>query len=105
MNITVHQDPSGAIRLHLAGDLDLGTAELLGGEVRAALAEFRPETLVVDAGELGFCDSAGIHALLSARRDAHRGGSGFQVTNLHGRSLRALEVTGVLAGLTTLSRP
>ncbi|MEU4424797.1 STAS domain-containing protein [Actinoplanes sp. NPDC024001] len=105
MNITVHHGGSDVVRLHLSGDLDLATADALERLVLNTLATHHPRRLVIDADELGFCDSSGIHVLIKVRAFAHRHGSTFQVTNLHGRSQRALAITGVLEKLTSVSEP
>jgi anti-sigma B factor antagonist len=105
MNITEHHDGPGTVRLHLAGDLDLATAGLLEQRMTDALAAHRPRLLVIDAGELGFCDSSGVYVLIRGRTLALGRGSSYQVTNLGGRSLRALAITGVLDKLSTVSSP
>jgi anti-sigma B factor antagonist len=100
MKITSHADP-GVTRLALTGDLDMATADLLIRQVTDALAGHPTRSLVIDAADLVFCDSSGVHALVSARREAHRHGSTFQLTNPHGITRRTLQITGVLDVLTT----
>jgi anti-sigma B factor antagonist len=57
---------SGAVVIHLVGELDLYNAP----EVRAALLEVcaeQPERLVVDLAEVGFVDSTALGVLIEAR--------------------------------------
>ena len=100
MRITSHTD-RGATRLALTGDLDMATAGLLTREVTDTLTGHPIDRLIIDAADLGFCDSSGVHALVFARREAHRHGSAFQLTNPHGITRRTLQITGVLDVLTT----
>ena len=57
---------SGAVVIHLVGELDLYNAP----EVRAALLELcseQPERLVVDLGDVDFVDSTALGVLIEAR--------------------------------------
>jgi anti-sigma B factor antagonist len=51
-----------AVVVAAAGDLDLGTAPVLRARARAVLAD-RPEALIVDLDDVGFCGSAGLQVL------------------------------------------
>ena len=103
MNITPHDDGDGVARLALSGDLDMETDRELDGHVAGILTDARPRRLVIDATDLRFCDSSGIHALVRARDTAHRHGTAFVVANPSGAARRVLEITGLLDRLTTLS--
>jgi len=65
--------------LRLVGELDVATADLLRGRVRAlSTASSEVRRLTVDLGELEFLDVTGVGALLEARRRmAELGGSVF----------------------------
>ncbi|GAA2854220.1 hypothetical protein Acy02nite_49460 [Actinoplanes cyaneus] len=103
MRITTSHDDSGVTRLVLTGDLDMATTGVLDDSVAAALAATSPRRLVVDAAGLGFCDSSGIHALVRARDSAQRHGASFVVDEPTGIARRALEITGLLGVLTTVT--
>ena len=51
-----------AVVVAAAGDLDLETAPVLRARAGAVLAD-RPEALIVDLGDVGFCGSAGLQVL------------------------------------------
>ncbi|GAA4605376.1 anti-sigma B factor antagonist [Actinoplanes octamycinicus] len=102
MKIVRHDDLE-VTRLVLAGDLDMATTEELDAGVAAVLAGTLPGRLVIDVGELEFCDSSGLHALLDAQEKAQRRGVSFMVANPTGITRRTLEVTGLLEVLTTPS--
>ena len=75
------QEPSpGAVRVTLAGELDLGSAyafdrRLLDIESR------QPSMVVIDLREVTMLDSAGLGRLMSAHRRARRGGWRFVLVN------------------------
>ena len=102
MRITSHTGRE-ATRLALTGDLDMATAGLLTRHVTDTLTGRPTRRLIIDAADLAFCDSSGVHALIRARREAHRHGSTFQLTNPHGITRRTLQITGVLYVLATQS--
>ena len=84
-----------AVRLEVAGELDLATAPALLDRVRAAVAE-HPAAIVLDLADLAFCDSSGINALIDAQTYAAGTGIPLRVVNARRVTRRALEVTGVL---------
>ncbi|WIM99867.1 STAS domain-containing protein [Actinoplanes oblitus] len=102
MRIVCHDGPE-VTRLVLTGDLDMATTEDLDEHVADVLDGTRPRLLVVDVAGLSFCDSSGIHALLSAQESAQRRGVSFVVSNPVGILRRALRVTGLWEVLTTPS--
>lgn len=59
--------------LRLAGDLDLAALPEVAAAVREALAP-RPIGLVLDMGDVGFCDTVGLRLLLSAAAKARAQG-------------------------------
>lgn len=86
------------------GEVDLATAPLLLREVRACLS-LRVESVVVDCKHLSFLDSAGVHALLDAHRDAADHGVTFTVKSVAPQSRRVLEVTGLAESFGLVTRP
>jgi anti-anti-sigma factor len=83
---------SGAIVVHLAGELDLYNAE----EVRAVLADAiasSPERIVVDMAEVEFVDSTALGVLIEARSKLGRDGLALAAPQLDTR--RTLQVSGL----------
>jgi anti-sigma B factor antagonist len=75
-------------------DVDLPSA----GEARALLAGHDPaEDLVLDMGEVRFCDSTGIGALIDAYHRHKAAGSRFAVTDLQPQVRHVFDVLGVLS--------
>jgi anti-sigma B factor antagonist len=101
--ISTREDGNGGTRLLLTGELDMETAPVLDERMAAVFAGARPDRLAVDAADLTFCDSSGIHALLRARETAHRHGAAFVLEHPVGMVRRTLEITGLLHVLATAS--
>ncbi len=81
--------------LALDGELDLSSVDLLSEaiqEVRAGGAV----RVIVDLSRLGFMDSSGMHALLTAASELGDDGRGLTIVPGHGRVQRALEVAGLV---------
>ncbi|MFG1953835.1 STAS domain-containing protein [Micromonospora sp. NPDC048830] len=100
MKVARHVDADGAVRLVLAGELDLATVETLYDSVTQTITAGRPGRLVVDLAGVTFCDSTGIGALLDARTAANSSGVAFQATNPRGVTRRTMQVIGVFEVLT-----
>ncbi|MEU3048348.1 MULTISPECIES: STAS domain-containing protein [unclassified Streptomyces] len=79
--------------LALSGELDHDTAEPLREALAEAVAQ-RPARIVVDCGELGFCDSTGLNVLLHARLEAQEAGCTVEVAALRQPVARMFEITG-----------
>jgi anti-sigma B factor antagonist len=84
--------------LALSGDLDLSAADALGAAVGAAVGR-GARRITIDLGQVAFCDSSGVDALVSGWQRATDAGVHLQVTNPHGIVHRVLEITGVLGTL------
>ncbi|MFE6866622.1 STAS domain-containing protein [Kitasatospora sp. NPDC057692] len=92
--LTVHARPwaRGSV-LALHGELDLDSVAVLHRALDRALA--LPGTVVViDCGDLAFCDSTGIGALLEAAVRAAGFGSRIELARPRPLVRRALELTG-----------
>ena len=50
--------------------------------------------LCIDLGDVTFCDSSGLNALLIARREAHRQGTAVHLARPSHAVTRLLEITG-----------
>ena len=102
MRITSFAAP-GATRPALTGGLDMATAGTPARHVTGTRTGHPTRRPVIDAADPGCCDSSGVHALISARREAYRHGSTFQLTNPHGITRHTLRITGGLDVPTTPS--
>lgn len=67
LEITVDDTQAGTSKVALSGRLDTDTASELEERLEAELAR-APQRLVMDLGELHYISSAGIRALLRARK-------------------------------------
>jgi anti-sigma B factor antagonist len=78
-----------------AGELDHDTAPLLRERLDAVFgAAELPQTVIVDCGRLGFCDSTGLNVLLIARQQAQQAGVDIRLSSLSGHVVRMFEITG-----------
>ncbi len=84
-----------ALRLRVAGEIDLSNIEALQAEVANALESGETRLVVVDLAEVSFLDSSGISALLKGRRLADDAGKGFRVEGAQGMVREVLTITGV----------
>ncbi|MFI8101207.1 STAS domain-containing protein [Streptomyces sp. NPDC086023] len=87
----------GTIVIRLHGEMDIARSETFRLTLRHALpAGTTSRHVVVDLQHLTFCDSAGLHALLEARRQAARLGHELCLAAPREQFLRLLELTGTL---------
>jgi len=77
------------------GELDHGSAPALEASLIRAFAD-AARRVVLDLRELEFIDSAGLHALLAARRQAEAADKVFSLVAGHNGLERTLEIAGVL---------
>jgi anti-anti-sigma factor len=82
-----------------AGELDHHTAELLSGPMSDAM-DTGISRLVVDCGNLAFCDSTGLNVLLGARLRAEEMGGGVHLAAMQPTVARVFEITGAEAVFT-----
>jgi anti-sigma B factor antagonist len=81
--------------LAISGDLDIATAPVLVATAERAVEDRPSGELVVDLSGVGFCDSAGINALVRVRKISDQSGWVMRVTNPQMAVRRVLELTGV----------
>lgn len=93
-SVSVHRSDD-ALRLRVAGEIDLSNIEALQAEVANALESGESRLVVVDLAEVSFLDSSGISALLKGRRLADDAGKGFRVEGAQGMVREVLTITGV----------
>ena len=77
----------GTVLLHLRGELDLGSADLLRRALAALPADVT--SIVLELRGVDFMDSTGLAALIAARNAAVRAGRAFRTTGAAG-SVRLL---------------
>lgn len=90
--------------LHVAGELDMSSAPTLLGHIDDVLAAGDPRVLV-DLGQLTFCDSAGLNAFIRGDRRCARAGGWLRLTGARGHVARVLEVSGLSEVLTYRPEP
>jgi anti-sigma B factor antagonist len=93
----------GAVRVRLAGALDMATVPLLAAQLDALVADGE-RMVTVDLGGLAFMDSSGLRLLLD--RAAHAREDGFGLAILPGPPAvqRVFAVTGTLEHLPFIER-
>ena len=72
----------GKLRLAITGRLDAEATSRLWPQVVGKLAQTQPQTLVVDAGGIEYCDGAGMALLLHLRSTQQSGGGKIQIEGL-----------------------
>ncbi|MFU8852287.1 STAS domain-containing protein [Micromonospora sp. SL1-18] len=90
----------GTTVLHVRGDIDILTSQELLATLVNEVRRRRPPHLVVDMLHVTFLDSAGVAALLTARRAAQRLGTSLVLRELSAFVTRQLRVAGVYDTLT-----
>ncbi|WP_018657099.1 STAS domain-containing protein [Actinomadura flavalba] len=99
--LTVTAPAPGEITVHLDGDLDIATADLLTDTVTAELAAHGDaRVLRLDCTRLGVCDSLGLAALLMVHRKATAAGALLRLDHRPPILDRILDITGTLEHLT-----
>jgi anti-anti-sigma factor len=83
-----HHEHTGCTVITVTGDIDRNSSELLRATIERLVSD-RHTRIVIDAGNISFCDSTGLRALLS----------GMRVTSEAGGWLRLAGVSGVLERL------
>jgi anti-sigma B factor antagonist len=98
VDISVEKAADHAI-LHVSGEIDLLTANLLGERIREQL---QPETalLVLDLSDVAFLGSAGLAEIVSASQAGKDSGTRLVLVATNRAVIRPLEATGLLAMLT-----
>ncbi|MFJ3791589.1 STAS domain-containing protein [Kitasatospora sp. NPDC090091] len=92
--LTVAARPwAGGTVLTLRGELDLDSVDLLHTALDSVLLT-AGTTVVIDCGDLEFCDSTGLNAMLRGRAIADAGGSRIELARPRPLVLRMLELTG-----------
>ncbi|MEU9148614.1 STAS domain-containing protein [Streptomyces sp. NPDC048349] len=93
VQISVTPGPCGSAEVTVSGEVDLHTAGHLREALVAALTIYRG-AIAVDLHGVGFCDCAGLNALLAARSIADQTRRPLRVTTASRPVGRLLDVTG-----------
>jgi anti-sigma B factor antagonist len=90
--VDVSQEP-GTLVLHLGGELDMASRDVIESAVMAAIPS--AYKVVLDLSDLTFCDSSGIAMFVAASEKARAEGVQLTLENLQPRVAHVFEVTGV----------
>jgi anti-sigma B factor antagonist len=95
-NVTeIELSSQGSTRLlTVTGEIDMSSVDKVRAAVDAAFAE-RPETVVLDISQIEFCDSSGIHLVVSSHRRAQQCRVRFVTVRPVGPAWRAFELCGI----------
>lgn len=88
----------GAVRIELAGELDVDTVGPVRDEVLAALARDRPSRVVVGMRRVSFVDSTAVGTLVGCQRASAAAGARLVLSDPSPFVLRVLWLSG-LSGL------
>ncbi|MEU6106410.1 STAS domain-containing protein [Streptomyces flaveolus] len=94
LQLTVQHPRPGLAIATVAGDVDMHTADTLRREASIIIEQGRPH-LVLDLSQVGFCDSAGLSALIGLWHAAQAAGGALGLANVPDRLMRMLTLTGV----------
>ena len=95
-SISAQPGPGGIVRLVLAGEVDLATAERIPEATEKALTSAQPAEVLIDLAAVTFLDSTGMRNLLTAQRLAADSGVPLRVVGARGGVERVLTMTGLL---------
>ncbi len=90
--VEVSQD-GGTLILRLCGELDRASREVIEPAVLAAIPT--AYAVILDLGDLSFCDSSGVAMFLAAREKAEAEGTALTLGNLRANVARVFAVSGV----------
>jgi anti-anti-sigma factor len=98
---------AGVATVHLAGEVDLATIDLLRTVLQATTHAVQPRRINVDLAQVTFMDAAGLGVLVRAQRHTRQLGADLVVCNAHGIVRRVVDLTGLAGrfGLTWVRGP
>ncbi|GHD24739.1 anti-sigma factor antagonist [Streptomyces galbus] len=94
LQLTVQHPRPGLAIATVAGDVDLHTADTLRREASDIIQRRCPH-LILDLSQVGFCDSAGLSALIGLWHATQAVGGALRLANVPDRLMRMLVLTGV----------
>jgi anti-anti-sigma factor len=89
---------AGITILALRGELDMASAPAVGEHLLAALPR-SARLLILDMGEVSFCDAAGLSVLIGVQRRAAGLGITLYLSRLRPQVAKLLRITGLDRGL------
>jgi anti-anti-sigma factor len=98
------REEGGAVRIAVAGELDLASALTFDEEVRRA-EERHPSALVLDLRRLRFMDSTGLRLIMSAQARARTRGRRFAIVQGSEPIRRLFRLAGVQRRLEIVDHP
>jgi anti-anti-sigma factor len=82
------------VRLILRGELDLATVPIVSAKIQEA-CKANPTALVLDFGELAFCDSSGVREVIAAADNCREQDVKFSVVDTRPNVRRIFEISGL----------
>jgi anti-sigma B factor antagonist len=93
--VDLNSDADGVVAV-VSGDLDMATSRSLTAAVRGAVDPSNARLLTLDLSGVGFCDSAGISALVEIRQSCIESGWRLRVVRLQPNVRRVIvDFTGL----------
>jgi anti-sigma B factor antagonist len=86
-------EPGDMLVLRICGELDVQTRDSIEPAVIAAIAS--SESVIIDLGQLTFCDSHGIAMFIAAHEKAATDGTAFTIRGLSPTVKRLFVITGL----------
>ncbi|MFF7977447.1 anti-sigma factor antagonist [Streptomyces sp. NPDC007905] len=94
LHLTVHYPHPGLAIATIVGDMDVQTAPSLRTGALEIIDQGHPR-LVLDLAQVGFCDSAGLSAIIGIWHAAQEAGGSLSLAAVPDRLMRMLSMTGV----------
>lgn len=96
LHLTVQHPRPGLTIATVLGDVDLRTAPTLRSEALEIIQQGHPR-LALDLSQVGFCDSAGLSAIIGIWHAAQEAGGSLSLADVPDRLMRMLSMTGVVS--------
>ncbi|MEU6911499.1 STAS domain-containing protein [Streptomyces coeruleorubidus] len=94
LHLTVQHPHPGLAVATVVGDVDVHTAPTLRSGALEIIQQGHPR-LVLDLAQVGFCDSAGLSAIIGIWHAAQEAGGSLSLATVPDRLMRMLSMTGV----------
>ncbi|MFJ6000453.1 STAS domain-containing protein [Streptomyces sp. NPDC092370] len=94
LHLTVQHPHPGIAIATIVGDVDVHTAPTLRSGALEIIQQGHPR-LVLDLAPVGFCDSAGLSAIIGIWHAAQEAGGSLSLAAVPNRLMRMLSMTGV----------
>jgi stage II sporulation protein AA (anti-sigma F factor antagonist) len=95
VNVHSYLADSGILVFKLTGELKIATAEESKDQIKAAIEDKHPETVILELSELTFLDSAGLAAFISAFKLLATIGGKLYVCNLKNQPKVIFEISNM----------